>query len=179
MPLVSLLIVAVKNFPYVAICLLTILPPGSWGGGGEVALPLVENHWFIKLFWHHPFTIKLSWHLFQNLIIVYMWIFFLYYLLFIWSTCLNYTSTAVFIILKSGSTECFNSILLFQDFMMLNKIKFWNLPKNISSSSCFIDFWGFPTNPVMSLATQDRFTSSFPVGMPFIVSLSFYLIPHK
>lgn len=148
-------------------------PTSSHPQGTGGPLPQVENHWFIQLFWHHPFTIKLSWHLFQNIIIVYVWLFFLFYLLLLWSTCPYYPSTAVFIVLKSGSIKCFNSILPFQDFLHLTRVNSEIFQKNISSSSCFIDFLGFPENPVMSLATKHTFTSFFPIRVSFIV-LSFY-----
>lgn len=53
----------------------------------------------------------------------------LYELLVLIIPILQYANKITFIVLNSVSRKCFNSILLFQDFFILTKIEFWNLPQ--------------------------------------------------
>ena len=98
--------------------------------GWETKLPVVENGYFIQLFQHHPFTIGLFWLLFSKInycIRVHFFLDYLccsYYLLVLITPILQYTNTVIFIVLKSGSRKCLNSVFLFQDFFILNNTEF-------------------------------------------------------
>lgn len=102
--------------------------------GWETKLPVVENGYFIQLFQHHPFNIELFWLLFSKINFCIRVHFFLDYLccsydlLVLITPILQYTNTVIFIVLKSGSRKCLNSVFLFQDFFILNNTEFWNLP---------------------------------------------------